>query len=394
MISQKLKETVQSPSSGVIRKMFEEGAALKAKFGADKVFDFSIGNPDLDPPQKVLDAIKEVTAEETHLCHGYMPNAGYPEARKAMAAKTEKEQGVPVNFENVVMAVGAAGALNVVMKTLLNQDDEVIVPCPYFAEYYHYINNHGGKIVRVNTKNDFGLDPYLIKDALSEKTAALLINSPNNPSGRIYTEEEIDSVVKVLNEHGKKTGRYPYLICDEPYRAITYNNKKVVPVFPKYENCVIVTSFAKNLSLPGERIGYLCLNPACKESKDFIAAAIFATRTLGYVNAPAFFQKVIAKSWDAECDYSLYEKRRNEICQIMDETGYEYVVPEGAFYLFVKVPEKWGNDDMAFVNHLKLFNILCAPGCSFGGKGYFRISDCVSEQTILNSKEAFRQANK
>ena len=221
MISQKLKETVESPSSGVIRKMFEEGAVLKAKFGAAKVFDFSIGNPDLDPPQKVLDAIKEVTAEESHLCHGYMPNAGYPETRKAMAAKTEKEQGVPVNFENVVMAVGAAGALNVVMKTLLNQDDEVIVPCPYFAEYDHYIKNHGGNIIRVGTKPDFGLDAKVIKDSLCEKTAAVLINSPNNPSGRIYTEEEIDAVVKVLNEHGEKTGRYPYLICDEPYRAFT-----------------------------------------------------------------------------------------------------------------------------------------------------------------------------
>lgn len=392
MISKKIKDLVESPSSGVIRKMFEEGAMLKQKYGEDNVYDFSIGNPDLDPPAEVVAAIKEVAADETHLCHGYMPNAGYTEARKAMADKTAKEQGVPVDFNNVVMEVGAAGALNVTMKSLLNEGDEVIVPCPYFVEYDHYIQNHGGKIVRVPTKEDFGLDAESIKAALTEKTAAVLINSPNNPTGRIYTDKEILDLVAVLNEQGEKTGRYPYLICDEPYRAITYGGKKVASVFPKYENAIIVTSFAKNLSLPGERIGYLCVNPACKEGKDFIAAAIFCTRILGYVNAPAFFQKVITKSWDAQCDYSLYEKRRNEICEVMDYAGLKYAVPEGAFYLFVKVPDSWNNDDMAFVNHMKKYNILCAPGQGFGGKGWFRISYCCSEKTILNSKEAFKKA--
>lgn len=392
MISNKVKQLVESPSSGVIRKMFEEGAVLKAKYGADKVYDFSLGNPDLDPPEAVINAIKEVTAEETHLCHGYMPNAGYPETRKAMAEKTSKEQGVDIPFDCVVMAVGAAGALNATFKALLNDGDEVIVPCPYFTEYDHYIHNHGGEIIRVKTKDDFSLDPATIKAALTEKTAAILINSPNNPTGRIYTDSDIQALVDVLNEHGKKTGRFPYIICDEPYRAITYGGKKVASVFPKYENAVVVTSFAKNLSLPGERIGYICVNPACKESKDFIAAAIFATRILGYVNAPAFFQKVITKSWDAKCDYSLYEKRCKEICGVMDYAGLKYSVPEGAFYLFVKVPSKWNDDDMAFVNHLKKYNILCAPGSGFGGKGWIRLAYCVSESTILNSKQAFKKA--
>ncbi len=394
MISIKIKELVESPSSGVIRKMFEEGAMLKAKYGEDKVFDFSIGNPDLDPPAKVIDAIKEVTAAESHLCHGYMPNAGYPETRKAMADKTAKEQGVPVDFSKVVMAVGAAGAINVTMKSLLNEGDKVLVPCPYFVEYDHYIHNGGGEIIRIKTKDDFSLDAKAFEkelDIYKDKVAAILINSPNNPTGRIYSEEEIDSLVEVLKAHGKKTGRYPFLICDEPYRAISYG-KKVVSVFPKYEYSIIVTSFAKNLSLPGERIGYICVNPSCPEAKDFTAAAIFTTRTLGFVNAPAFFQKVIAKSWDAECDYSLYEKRRNEICEVMDYAGLKYVVPEGAFYLFVKVPEKFGDDDMAFVNHLKKYNILCAPGSGFAGKGWFRISYCCSESTILNSREAFKKA--
>lgn len=391
MISQKIKALTESPSAGVIRKMFEEGNLLKQKYGEDKVYDFSLGNPDLDPPEEVVNQIKEVAADTTHLCHGYMPNAGYKEAREAMAAKTAAEQGVPVDFSNVVMAVGAAGALNVTLKALLNDGDEVIVPCPYFTEYDHYIHNHGGEIIRVKTKNDFGLDANTIKAALNEKTAAILINSPNNPSGRIYSDDELNEVVQVLNEHGKKTGRYPYIICDEPYRAITYG-KKVAAVFPKYPYAVVVTSFAKNLSLPGERIGYVCVNPACPEAPAFMSAAVFSTRILGYVNAPALFQKVIAKSWNAKCDYSLYEKRRNEICEVMDYAGLKYAVPDGAFYLFVKVPEGWNDDDMAFTNHLKKYNILCAPGSGFGGKGWFRIAYCCSEKTILNSKEAFKKA--
>lgn len=392
MISQKVKAIVESPSNGVIRKMFEEGALLKAKYGAQNVYDFSIGNPDLDPPKKVFDAVQKVASDNTHLRHGYMPNPGFKETREAMAKKTSLEQGIQISFENVIMSVGAAGAINATLKALLNDDDEVIIPCPYFAEYTHYVHNHNGKVIGVKTTEDFGLDSEKIKEALTEKTAAILINSPNNPTGRIYSDSEIDSLIKVLNEHGKKTGRYPYIICDEPYRAITYENKKVSAVFPKYENSIVVTSFAKNLSLPGERIGYICINPACKESKDFIAAAIFATRVLGFVNAPSFFQKVIAQSWDAECDYSTYEKRCKEICDVMDYAGLKYVKPEGAFYLWVKVPEKWNDDDMAFTNHLKKYNILCAPGSGFAGKGWFRIAYCCSEQSILNSKEAFKKA--
>ena len=392
MISKKVRDIVESPSNGVIRKMFEEGALLRKKYGADKVYDFSIGNPDLDPPQKVVDAVKEIAADNSHLRHGYMPNPGYPETRAAMAKKTGIEQGMEIDFSNVVMAVGAAGAINATLKALLNDGDQLIVPCPYFAEYGHYVQNHNGEIVGVKTKDDFSLDTDVIRDALNEKTAAILLNSPNNPTGRIYSDEDIDNLVKVLKDHGKKTGRYPYIILDEPYRAITYDGKKVAPVFNKYEYSVVVTSFAKNLSLPGERIGYICVNPKNPEAKDFIAAAIFSTRVLGYVNSPAFFQKVIAKSWDAECDFSTYEKRRNEIMEVMDYAGLKYVKPEGAFYLWVKVPDGWNDDDMAFTNHLKKYNILCAPGSGFAGKGWFRIAYCCSEQTILNSKEAFKKA--
>ena len=384
-----MKSILENPANGVIRKMFEEGALLKKKYGEDNVYDFSIGNPDLDPPAEVVEAIKEIAADTSPMCHGYMPNPGYMQARQAMAEKTSLEQGTAVPADCVIMSVGAAGAMNCVFKALLNDGDEVIVPAPYFAEYGHYCANHGGTLRPVPTKNDFSLDIDAIKAALTEKTAAVIINSPNNPTGRIYSREEIQALSAVLTAHGEKTGRYPYIVCDEPYRAITYGGKKVAPVFPEYRQAVLVTSFAKNLSVPGERIGYIAVNPASDDASEMVAACILATRILGFVNAPAFFQKVIARSWNARCDYSLYEKRCREIMEIMDYAGLQYAKPEGAFYLFVKVPEGWNGDDMAFTEHLKKFNILCAPGTGFGGKGWFRISYCVAEKTILNSKEAF-----
>ena len=392
MIARNMKSILENPANGVIRKMFEEGALLKKKYGEDNVYDFSIGNPDLDPPSEVVEAIEEIAADTSPMCHGYMPNPGYMQARQAMAEKTSLEQGTAVPADCVIMSVGAAGAMNCVFKALLNVGDEVIVPAPYFAEYGHYCANHGGTLRPVPTKNDFSLDIDAIKAALTEKTAAVIINSPNNPTGRIYSKEEIQALSAVLTAHGEKTGRYPYIVCDEPYRAITYGGKKVAPVFPEYRQAVVVTSFAKNISVPGERIGYIAVNPASDDASEMVAACILATRILGFVNAPAFFQKVIARSWNARCDYSLYEKRCREIMEIMDYAGLQYAKPEGAFYLFVKVPEGWNGDDMAFTEHLKKFNILCAPGTGFGGKGWFRISYCVAEKTILNSKEAFYKA--
>ena len=392
MIARNMKSILENPANGVIRKMFEEGALLKKKYGEDNVYDFSIGNPDLDPPSEVVEAIEEIAADTSPMCHGYMPNPGYMQARQAMAEKTSLEQGTAVPADCVIMSVGAAGAMNCVFKALLNDGDEVIVPAPYFAEYGHYCANHGGTLRPVPTKNDFSLDIDAIKAALTEKTAAVIINSPNNPTGRIYSREEIQALSAVLTAHSEKTGRYPYIVCDEPYRAITYGGKKVAPVFPEYRQAVVVTSFAKNLSVPGERIGYIAVNPASDDASEMVAACILATRILGFVNAPAFFQKVIARSWNARCDYSLYEKRCREIMEIMDYAGLQYAKPEGAFYLFVKVPEGWNGDDMAFTEHLKKFNILCAPGTGFGGKGWFRISYCVAEKTILNSKEAFYKA--
>ncbi len=391
MIAQSMKDILESPSSGASRKMFEEGAALKKKYGEENVFDFSIGNPDLEPPEKLKEAIRLVAADTSPMRHGYMQNSGYRECRKAMAKKTSIEQEMFVPWNNIVMSVGAAGAINCVLKAILNPDDEVIVPAPYFPEYEHYIKNHGGKMRIVPTKDDFSLDINAIKNALSFSTAAVFINSPNNPTGKIYGGEEIALLSDALNEFGNKSGRFPYIICDEPYRAITYG-KKVFPVFQRYENSIAVTSFAKNFSIPGERIGYIAVNPSCKDGEILVSALNLATRILGFVNAPAFFQKVIEKSWDAECDYSLYERRRNKIMAIMDEAGFSYAKPDGAFYLFVKIPDKWNEDDILFTEHLKKFNILCAPGSSFGKKGWFRLSYCIHEKTILASKNAFLKA--
>ena len=394
MIAKHIQETINSKGASVIRKMFEEGIVLKKQHGDDNVFDFSLGNPDLDPPQKVVQAIQDEAKDVSHGCHGYMPNAGYPFVREAIAQKISKEQGVSVTGEHIVMTVGAASALNCVFKAILNPGDEVIVPSPFFAEYRHYTKNHSGVLVEVPTKDDFSLDIQAIQSKLNEKTAAILINNPNNPTGKIYSEEDIKSLAGILRENNKKTGRITYLICDEPYRAIVYDGSQVAPAFQFYENTVVVSSFAKDLSLPGERIGYVAVNPASDNPAEFIKAVTFALRVLGCVNAPAFFQKVIAKSWDAEVDYSRYKTRRDKLMAVLDNAGIRYHRPEGAFYLFCKVPENFNGDDGDFCDYLKKFLILAAPGTGFGGKGWFRLAYCVSEKTIVNSEKAFIEAMK
>ncbi len=392
MIASHIKEIINSKGASVIRKMFEEGIQLKKQYGEDNVFDFSLGNPDLDPPEEVVRAIQEEAKDVSHGCHGYMPNAGYPEVRASMARKVSLEQGTQVSGNEIVMTVGAASALNCVFKSILEPEDEVIVPAPFFAEYRHYVRNYGGKLIEVMTKDDFSPDIEAMKKQLSPKTAAVLINTPNNPTGKIYSKEDILALTQMLKEHGKKTGRYPYLICDEPYRAIVYDGAEVPSIFDKYENSVIVTSFAKDISIPGERIGYIAVNPACEDCAEFVSACVFSLRTLGCVNAPAFFQKVAAKSWSAKVDYSSYKKRRDLLTAILDKAGLEYSKPQGAFYLFVKVPAGWNDDDGAFCDYLKKFFILSAPGTGFGKKGYFRLAYCVSEKTIRNSEEAFIKA--
>jgi len=293
------------------------------------------------------------------------------------------------------MAVGAAGGLNTVFKTICNPGDEVIVSRPYFMEYRSYTGNHGAKITEVDALPDFNLDIDGIAAALSPKTAAVLINSPNNPTGRIYPEKTIAALAALLREHGGKTGRMPYLVSDEPYREIAYN-VQVPPVLCTYPESIVVSSYSKSLSLPGERIGYIAVNPAIGCKDDVMNGLIYATRILGYVNAPALMQRIVAELTDARVDVAVYAGRRSAFTAILDEAGIEYAAPEGAFYLFCKVPPRKNknepNDDLTFVNHLKRYLILGVPGAGFGRPGWLRFAYCVDEKIIRASASSFKKA--
>ena len=306
----------------------------------------------------------------------------------------EKRLSTFCHTSKVVCLNSATAAEELNLRILgIGEGDEVIVPAPFFAEYTHYVHNYGGILKPVKTLSDFSLDVDGIKTAVTDKTVAVLINSPNNPTGKIYDGAEIHNLAKALEEQGKKYGKKPYLICDEPYRDIVYDGKEVPAVFPVYSNSVVVSSFAKNLSIPGERIGYIAVNPSCEDASEFVAACVFTTRILGFVNAPAFFQRVIARYWNVKKDLSSYRERRDEFIKIFQESGIDFFVPEGAFYFFCKVPESArGDDDKDFCDFLKKYRILCAPGTGFGRSGWFRISYCTSMDTIHNCKPALKQA--
>jgi aspartate aminotransferase len=391
-IAKAIKDALGGGSA--IRKMFEEGARLKKLHGEDKVFDFSIGNPDLDPPQAFHNILVKLAAEDKKGSHGYMPNAGYVDVREALSKKVAREHGVEIDGSHLIMSVGAAGALNVVFKTILNPGDEVIVSRPYFMEYRSYVANFGGVLVEVDSDDDFNLNLEAIEKALSEKTAAVLINSPHNPTGRIYPKETIKALAELLSAHGKKCGRMPYLIADEPYREIVYGGREVPEILSVYDNSLVVTSYSKSLSLPGERIGYVAVSPSMEDKADMLSALVFATRVLGYVNAPALMQRIVAKLTDAKVDVDIYARRRDAFKSVLDEAGITYAEPEGAFYLFCKVPSAKHSQggDAEFVNHLKNHLILGVPGSSFGAPGWLRFAYCVDEEIIRNSGNAFKKA--
>ncbi|GAB1482715.1 pyridoxal phosphate-dependent aminotransferase [Treponema sp.] len=389
---------VQSKSSW-IRKMFEEGAALKKIHGPLNVFDFSIGNPDVEPPKAFHDALVRLSAEDARGSHGYMANAGFPEVREALARKASKEQNVRIDGSRIVMCVGAAGGLNVVLKSITNPGDEILVARPFFVEYGSYISNHGGRMVLVDSKRDFDLDIAALEAALTEKTAAVIINSPHNPTGRVYPASTIAALADALRRHGKKTGRWPYLIADEPYREIVYGSSSVPPILSAYEESIVVTSYSKSLSLPGERIGYIAVGPEVKDSGELLGALAYATRVLGYVNAPALMQRIVAEITDARVDVGIYQRRRDAFKRVLDAAGIEYAEPEGAFYLFCKVPKPksenesaGAKDDIAFVMKLKEQLILAVPGSGFGAPNWFRLAYCIDEKIISASGAAFQAA--
>ncbi|MDR1428647.1 MAG: pyridoxal phosphate-dependent aminotransferase, partial [Spirochaetaceae bacterium] len=353
--------------SSMIRKMFEEGRELKKKYGAAKVFDFSIGNPDLEPPPAFHQVLLRLAGEDEKGSHGYMANPGFPEVREAIARKASREQGVELGGEHIIMSVGAAGALNVILKTILNPGDEIIVSSPYFMEYGAYAANHGGVLVSVDSKDDFNLDVASIAGALTERTAAVLINSPHNPTGRVYPRETLEELAGALRAQGKKTGRKPFLVSDEPYREIAYDGIEVPPVLAVYEESMIATSYSKNLSLPGERIGYAAVNPKAEGIDELLAGLIYATRVLGYVNAPALMQRAVARLTEEKAAVAVYAARRDAFMEILKETGIEYAPGEGTFYLFCKVPQRkkdGPSEDSDFTAHLKKHLILGVPGSS------------------------------
>jgi len=383
-ISKKIKASISQ--SSVIRKMFEEGIALKKKHGADNVFDFSLGNPNVDHPREFKRELIKVADEEIVLKHGYTPNAGYPETRQAVATKISQTCGLKMTADHIVMSCGAGGALNVILKSLLDPGDEVIIFKPFFVEYPFYIENYNGVVKYVSTKPDFSLDMAALSKAITPKTKAIIINSPNNPTGKVYSKKNIADLAGLLKEKGRLLYKPIYLIADEPYAEIVFDGIEVPSILRAYENSIIAYSYSKTLSLPGERIGYIAVHPKIHEADDLITALILCTRIMGFVNAPALMQRIVARLQNITVDVMVYQKKRDLLCDGLARVGYKFTKPQGAFYLFVKSPIP---DDVEFVERLLQKNILVVPGSGFGCPGYFRIAFCVDDATIINSLEGF-----
>jgi len=376
-------------NSSWIRKMFEEGELLRQQFGADKIYDFTLGNPDVEPPQALHDTLLKLAQSPLPGMHRYMNNAGYAETRSAVAKALSSASQLPVQAAQVVMTCGAGGALNVVLKTILNPGDEVIILTPFFVEYRFYIDNHGGVPVEVWTDRDtFQLDIPAIAAAITEKTRAVIICSPNNPTGVIYPAESLARLGELMSAKEKEFGRQICVISDEPYARIAYDGKCVPNIFRYLANSVIVTSHSKDLALPGERIGYLAANPGMKNVDRFMEGAIFSNRVLGFVNAPALMQRLVAGLQHISVDIQAYQDKRDLLFRALTGMGFSMVEPDGAFYLFPKSPLA---DDVEFVRLAQKHRILLVPGAGFGAPGFFRIAYCVDQGMIERSLDAWRE---
>lgn len=390
MISEKMKGFVQG--SSVIRAMFEEGKKLAAIYGEDQVYDFSLGNPNVPAPEQVNQAVKDIVDEELSvMIHGYMSNSGYEDVRAVIADSLNRRFDTRFRQENIVMTVGAAGGLNVILKSLLNPGDEVIVFAPFFGEYRAYVENYDGKLLAVpaDTK-DFQLNLKALETMITSETKAVIINNPNNPTGVVYSEQTIKNLAEILNRKQNEYGTEIFLISDEPYRELVYDGAEAVYLPKYYDNTIVAYSYSKSLSLPGERIGYLVIPDEAADSEEIQSAANVATRILGFVNAPSLMQRVIGRCVKAgvTTDIVPYDRNRKLLYENLKRMGYECVRPEGAFYLFVKTPTE---DEMEFVNAAKKYNVLLVPGSAFHCPGYVRISYCVSEDTIRNSLPEFEK---
>ena len=388
MIADKMKVMIQNSSA--IRAMFEEGKKMAAQYGAENVYDFSLGNPNVPAPARVKEAIiEELENDDPVMLHGYMSNSGYEDVREEVAKSLNKRFDTTFHAENIVMTVGAAGGLNVALKSLLNPGDEVLVIAPYFGEYNAYVANYDGVVVVVSPDTET-FQPNLkeMEEKITERTKAVIVNSPNNPTGVVYSEKTIQAMADLLRRKEEEFHTDIYLISDEPYRELAYDGVDVPYLTKYYKNTIVGYSFSKSLSLPGERIGYLVIPDEAADAEDLQAAANVATRILGYVNAPSLMQRAVAKCLDAQADVPYYDRNREALYTGLKNLGFSCIKPEGAFYLFVKSPVE---DEKIFCQAAKKHHILIVPGSSFACPGYVRIAYCVAYETIVNSMDGFKK---
>jgi aspartate aminotransferase len=383
-----MKIASQISRSSWIRKMFEEGERLRQEYGDDKIYDFTLGNPDVEPPESFSRELLLLAKSPLRGMHRYMNNAGYAETRGAVAEKISKDSGLTVPADNIIMTCGAGGALNVVLKTILNPGEEVIILAPFFVEYKFYIDNHGGVPVEVWTNREtFQLDIDAIEKAITAKTRAIIICSPNNPTGVIYPAEDLKRLGGILKHIHERNGHLIYVISDEPYARIAFDGNHVPNIFPLVESSVIVTSHSKDLALPGERIGYLAANPRMATAGQFMEGAVFSNRVLGFVNAPALMQRLVAKLQHESVDIAEYQSKRDLLVRELRGMGFKMVKPDGAFYIFPQSPLP---DDVEFVKMAQKHQILLVPGAGFGAPGFFRIAYCFDIKMIERSIPAWR----
>ncbi len=385
-VSQRIRDAMAGGSW--IRRMFEEGIALKQQYGEENVFDLTLGNPVVEPPVAFKEELRRwVHASEPGM-HRYMPNAGYPETRTAVASALSHETGLDIESDHVLMTVGAAGGLNVVLKTVLNPGDEVIVWAPYFVEYLFYIDNHGGVSRIVETDEGFAPSLEALEENLTRRTRAVIVNSPNNPTGVLYPADLLTKMGEVLSRKEGEFGSRIYLISDEPYRKIIYDGLTYPFVFHHYPRSIVVSSHSKDLAVPGERIGYVAIGPQVEDAEGVMDGLVFCNRTLGFVNAPALMQHVVTGLQEATVDVADYQRKRDFLHTALTDMGYSVVRPQGAFYMFPRSPVP---DEMDFIGELRKHNVLAVPGRGFGRSGHVRISYCVEDRTIEGSLEGFRE---
>ncbi|MXX53535.1 MAG: pyridoxal phosphate-dependent aminotransferase [Dehalococcoidia bacterium] len=372
-----------------IRRMFEEGIALKQQFGDENVFDLSLGNPILEPPDEFFEELRRIVEDPSPGMHRYMPNSGYPETRAAVAAQLSEETGLNFTADELIMTCGAGGALNVVLKTLFDPGDEVVIFAPYFVEYFFYADNHGGTCSVVPPDENFLPDMDALEEAIGERTRAVLINSPNNPTGVLYTDETLAEISEVIRKKEREHGTEIFLVSDEPYRRLLFDGLEYPHIFHHHVRSIVATSHSKDLALPGERIGYIAVHPEYEDGVELMDGLVFCNRTLGFVNAPALMQHIVAKLQSVTVDIGEYQSKRDFMYDALTEIGYDVVKPQGAFYMFPKSPIE---DDVEFVAELQKHNVLVVPGRGFGMPGHFRISFCVTDETLSGSIPGFKEA--